>query len=298
MHSVRQIIAKALAGATITTVRRLTGGVSAQTHLVRFDNHEDVVVRQFTAPWHREEPAATYEAHALHRTAAPGLTVPRLIWADTTGEVAGHPSLVISRIAGTIRARPSDDLWLTGLAGFLARLHRVRPTAADRRVLHVDLGAHRPWLTHGALPSHRAVGRLVWPAVQEAFAQYSEPAHTLLHGDFHPANVLNVRGRVSGVIDWEAAMVGPPAYDVGYCRMDLTIAHGQEVGDAFVDAYALASGSRPAELRTFTLVAILRAAPQIATWIPAWEASGCRGLTPAVVRRRLAAFARRIVTSS
>jgi aminoglycoside phosphotransferase (APT) family kinase protein len=231
----------------------------------------------------------------LHRF---GLAVPRLVWADVDGALVGHPALVATKVAGTIHAHPDNGDWVADLARFLAQLHRIRPNATDRRTLHNDLGAARPWLADEPTATHGAVGRLMWPAVRVAFADYSEPPHRLLHGDFHPANTLNIRGRLSGVVDWEGAMVGPPAYDVGYCRMDLTIAHGPAVAEAFVDAYARASGGAPAELRTFSMVAALRAAPQIHTWIPAWDAQGCIGLTPAIVRRRLLAFARRIVAST
>jgi hypothetical protein len=43
----------------------------------------------------------------------------------------------------------------------------------------------------------------------------------LIHRDFHPGNVLWARGRVSGVVDWQAACVGPRAADVWHCRGNL-----------------------------------------------------------------------------
>ncbi len=43
----------------------------------------------------------------------------------------------------------------------------------------------------------------------------------LVHGDFHPGNVLTVDGRVSAVLDVDLARLAPPAYELArallYC---------------------------------------------------------------------------------
>jgi len=44
----------------------------------------------------------------------------------------------------------------------------------------------------------------------------SEIKPVLLHGDFRPGNILVADGRISGIIDWEAAKSGPPAFDFGW----------------------------------------------------------------------------------
>lgn len=42
--------------------------------------------------------------------------------------------------------------------------------------------------------------------------------HSLVHGDFGSNNVLVHEGAVSGVLDWESALVGDPLYDVAIAR--------------------------------------------------------------------------------
>jgi aminoglycoside phosphotransferase (APT) family kinase protein len=111
------------------------------------------------------------------------------------------------------------------------------------------------------------------------------------HGDYHPGNVLNTRGDVTAIIDWESAMLGPPAFDVGYCHMDLILAHRQAVGDNFLEAYAHHAGGLPEHLALFPLVAVVRAIPQLADWIPSWQAQGISGLTLEALEQRLARFA-------
>jgi len=45
----------------------------------------------------------------------------------------------------------------------------------------------------------------------------------ILHGDFHPGNVLVANGSVAGVIDWPNAGLGEPAADVATTRVLLTM---------------------------------------------------------------------------
>jgi aminoglycoside phosphotransferase (APT) family kinase protein len=40
----------------------------------------------------------------------------------------------------------------------------------------------------------------------------------VLHGDFHPLNILVCEGRVSGVLDWSGFMIGDPALDIAITR--------------------------------------------------------------------------------
>jgi aminoglycoside phosphotransferase (APT) family kinase protein len=42
-----------------------------------------------------------------------------------------------------------------------------------------------------------------------------------IHRDHHPGNVLWSRGRVTGVVDWIEACVGPLAVDAAHCRWNL-----------------------------------------------------------------------------
>lgn len=50
--------------------------------------------------------------------------------------------------------------------------------------------------------------------IPEALADHPPAGTSLLHGDFHPLNVLVDSGQVSGVIDWTDTLVGDPRADV------------------------------------------------------------------------------------
>ncbi len=68
---------------------------------------------------------------------------------------------------------------------------------------------------------------IVWQAAFERL-QGEIPVfpETLLHRDFHPANVLCLDDEVSGVVDWSNACRGPAGIDVGHCRVNLALLYG------------------------------------------------------------------------
>ncbi len=54
----------------------------------------------------------------------------------------------------------------------------------------------------------------------------------VIHRDFHPDNVLWSDGRISGVVDWANACLGPAAVDVAHFRVNLAVLHGPATADA------------------------------------------------------------------
>ena len=86
-----------------------------------------------------------------------------------------------------------------------------------------------------------------------------------IHRDYHPGNILWTRGRLSGVVDWINACAGPPQVDVAHCRVNLVRLHGVEVADAFLAAYASASGTSVGGLRSVL-------GRDGASWTPAFAA--------------------------
>jgi len=54
---------------------------------------------------------------------------------------------------------------------------------------------------------------------------------TVIHRDFHPGNVLWAMGRISGVVDWGNACLGPASFDLAHYRVNLAVLVGQDVTD-------------------------------------------------------------------
>jgi aminoglycoside phosphotransferase (APT) family kinase protein len=53
-----------------------------------------------------------------------------------------------------------------------------------------------------------------------------------IHRDFHPGNLLWSGDRISGVVDWSNACVGPAAFDAAHARVNLATLHDAETADA------------------------------------------------------------------
>lgn len=101
-----------------------------------------------------------------------------------------------------------------------------------------------PWLDGTTLhPPEAARRRSLWERAIELRAA-ATPAYraTFIHRDFHPGNVLWLRGRCSGVVDWANACRGPAGCDVATCRANLIDLAGSRVADEFLAAYEATIG--------------------------------------------------------
>ncbi len=62
----------------------------------------------------------------------------------------------------------------------------------------------------------------LWERAVELFARPVPTADVgFVHRDFNPGNVLWVRDRLSGLVDWQWACVGPRSIDPAHCRLNL-----------------------------------------------------------------------------
>ena len=86
-----------------------------------------------------------------------------------------------------------------------------------------------------------------YPRVFERAAEiYHQPApllpQVLVHGDFHPGNVLWRWGKVCGVVDWPAACTGSAVIDVAHCLVNL-LTFGTGTAERFTALWQRASGA-------------------------------------------------------
>ncbi len=221
----RQALAWAAArlGGPVISARALRGGMSSAVHLLTVregtGRRRQAVLRRYVRPeLNAEDPdIAEREARALGVAASAGVPTPALLAVDPAGMQAGVPAVLMSRLPGRVDWWPSDvGRWLRRLAGVLPAIHAAPlPPAGLIGPFALDLPA-----------SYRPPSWARDPRVWERAAEISQgPApvlpEVLVHRDFHPGNVLWRRGRVSGVVDWQAACTGPAVIDVAHCRVNL-----------------------------------------------------------------------------
>jgi aminoglycoside phosphotransferase (APT) family kinase protein len=141
----------------------------------------------------------------------------------------------MTRLPGRVWLMPRDrEHWLRQMAQMLARIHALDATGA----------AFEPWLDAATLaPPADATRADIW---REAFARVAEAPRAgpacFIHRDYQHFNLLWSRERLSGVVDWSGAAVGPPDVDVGHCRLNLTLLFSVEVAERFRELYEAAAG--------------------------------------------------------
>lgn len=168
----------------------------------------------------------------LDRLHAAGFPVPRLAWSLNDVEL-GVALVAMERLPGRtfVVWRPHAEfmtqpdqvpgLWLQA-AECLAKLHSIGtvellPGWQAPTSLGDERGRWGALLRHTADPAVRARAS----ALLDDLAQSQPPDGPVgvIHGDFQPGNVLYARGRLTGVVDWDLATVGPQGIDVGWLLM-------------------------------------------------------------------------------
>jgi aminoglycoside phosphotransferase (APT) family kinase protein len=234
-HAVREWVRREL-GARVVAAHRLAGASSTAVHVLVLSDGRRVVLRRYAWPGFLEdEPIAVQrEVDALEFARSEGLPAPELLAADVDGHNVGDgiPVVVMKRLPG----RPSRTVDVLRLAETAATLHDIAPSGfAHRYFRWFDDVAYR-------VPRN-ATDPALWQWAVDVWARPLPPfGPVFIHRDFHPGNVLWLRRRVSGVVDWANACVGPAACDVSTCRGDLMRIAGPAVADAFAAAYRAVTG--------------------------------------------------------
>jgi aminoglycoside phosphotransferase (APT) family kinase protein len=136
----------------------------------------------------------------------------------------------MARIEGREHWKPPS---IERLAALAPRIHAVRAPRSFRayRPYHdLETAEPPPWSSQPKL-WERAY------AVAEA-ATVDRASATFIHRDHHAGNVMWSYGRVSGVIDWVEACIGPPAVDFARARINLAA----QLGIAAARKYAKCDG--------------------------------------------------------
>jgi aminoglycoside phosphotransferase (APT) family kinase protein len=191
-----------------------------------------VLRRYLNEAWVAREPdLATREAAVLRWLERERLRTPVLVAVDGDGRAAGAPSVLMTRLPGREEWKPPS---IEKLAAVSVALHEVRPPPRFRRYRRYAAGKAL------APPEWSKQPRLWERAFVVADGAIVDPRTAcFIHRDHHAGNVLWAYHRVSGVIDWVEACVGPPAVDAARCRMNLVARAG---GLAAARAYARRDG--------------------------------------------------------
>lgn len=259
---------------------RLEGATSSTLHDVLIDGTPAMIVRAFTnTEWLAGEPdLASHEAAALRAVAGIDVPTPRLVAFDATGERAGVPAIVMTRLPGRVDL-PLDpsDRWLARLAESLSVIHGTRVDGFGWQ--------YDPWVDETSLrpPAWTASPKLWERAIMIYLDGMPYEPERFLHRDYHPTNVLWDGGAITGVVDWVNACTGPASSDIAHCRLNLALMYGVDTADRFTGMID------PDYERTWDIAPALSGLREPDVY-PPWSTFGLTHLTTEVVRGRLEGF--------
>jgi len=280
----------------VLRVRPLRGGISSSVHAVQLEDagsgRRTVVVRRYGEHWLPSKPSASErEFKLLEILARAAFPSPRPLMVDAEGGPFGTPTIVMTRIPGRPLLAPRDlSGYLRQIARTLAELHQL-PThelgfLRDQRDRVTRVLSKRP-------ETDDALQLDVWTAAVAEWSRISEidERRVLVHGDYWPGNLLWVRGRLVGVVDWEQPRLGERVKDVATCRGDLWVLCGQPAADEFLREYERAAGIDVRDLRFWELLISIEAVRDMPEWAVAYRILGRPDLTTEIAVGRIRAFA-------
>ena len=287
-------LAAALDADTARVVRRLGGGLGSATHLIALGDHR-VVLKRY--PVDSSLPAVEWECLAFAHTS--GLLAPEPLALDQDGVWFGSPALVIEVMPGQPDLAPLDaKTYVDDAATALARLHAAPTDGAGGALLRPH--AVEEWKPPEVVPDG-LIAREVAPRVVEAIVQWMPIADrggaVLNHGDFHPGNLLWRRGRLSGIIDWSHARVGPRWWELEYFRMEVAVLVDVRAADVVLDRYQTLLGNESPHQAVWDLLCLYNGHRWGHFWLTGYREQGRRDLTLETMRRRLTRLARRALAS-
>ena len=236
---------------------RVPGGFSKQTAFLELQHNRllpaQLVLRSDKANSPIQSTVAS-EFRILRMCAVQGVPVPRPIATSTDVAIIGAPFVVVERVRGSsigdaLDVSHAGREFGESLARALARLHGIPAAYFGSNAAGADTPTRKRMLDDIALHESkwRACGSAV-PALELAYGWLkaniglSDGRRSLIHRDVGCHNLLVDDGEISALLDWETAVIGNPAQDIGYVYH--TAVQVMPWGD-FLEAYAAAGGEVP-----------------------------------------------------
>jgi aminoglycoside phosphotransferase (APT) family kinase protein len=291
-------------GGRLVRTRRLRGGLGARMHALTIERADGSRFKASLRRFVRERPSSEPERVArefetLRLVEKAGISAPRPLLLDVEGRYFGMPALVQSFLPGRPYWPKTDPgPWAAELARGLRTVHAVTPDRFDLTGLHVQLKEEMRESTRlklpGLVPGDELMAE-VYAVLEAELDRIEWPQPCLVHDDYYPGNTVWLRGKLTGVIDWTDAELGDPRTDVSQCRLDLIVSHGEEAGDAFVEAYQRLAPKPLPDLWFFDLYRGLRALLYYDHWLIGYHDAGLTHLTLEDCGARLRAFVGKVL---
>lgn len=208
---------------------RILGGFDTLVYGFRLDGAPDefsgpLVLRIFHNDPRPER--VRFERAVQNEVASQGYPAPRVLHTCADAGAVGKAFVIMERLPGRMMLdtmlRPSPQFFRApAILGELhAKLHDLYPTALLIAIEKAGFTAGRLTIDQAWQQTERRIDAAGLDGLRPGarWLVDNRPGASraaILHGDFHPLNILLERGAVTGVVDWSWVAVGDPAYDVG-----------------------------------------------------------------------------------
>ena len=223
------------------------------------------------------------------RAAEAGLPVPELLGYDLA-EQTGYALMLTGQVpgSGVIPAEPDPER-LRALGAVAARISSV--TLSPARALPVR---YRPIEGEDFARLRREQGASGLLRAAEAAVARVRPEEGrtgLVHGDLWYGNTLwDEDGRLTAIIDWDCAGVGPAGIDLGTLRCDAAWCHGLAAADDILRGWEAEAGRAARDVAYWDAVASLSSPPDMGWFPESMVAQGRPDLTREIMLERRDAF--------
>ncbi len=245
-------ISGVLGAASVTQLRRLSGGASRETWRFHADNADYVLqrVRNGMPNGLGAEPAVLRAAFAA------GVPVPELVLDGSQMTELERPFMIVRAVGGETIARKilRDEEFsvarknlVAQLGRAAAQLHRIQPHDVPGLIVEDQIHRYRTALDTVGEPHP------VFEATFRWLEQNMPPVTgtSVVHGDYRLGNVLVDNNGLSAILDWELSHLGDPMEDLGWLCVrawrfgGAHPAAGLGTYEELFSAYEAESGVRP-----------------------------------------------------
>ncbi|MFZ4507992.1 MAG: phosphotransferase family protein [Fimbriimonas sp.] len=276
-------------GIQVVELTKMPGGMSAtmlraKCQLPTGELRE--VVARFPGAYIRElfEDAGAHEFRVLEAVFRAGLPVPRPLW---LGEAHDGHFLLLEFLPGRATANPANPTeFIREMAATLAHIHQTDLSSGQLDFL--------PQTRSRYISSREELNKdfrepEIVATLEEAGEQPVSRS-VLRHGDFWPGNILWQDDKITGIIDWENALLGPAIADLAISRLDVLWILGVEAMEEFTARYLELNSINTATLPYWDLRTSLRPLPNLEEWAGPYESLGRPDVTTAHIEACLLAF--------
>jgi aminoglycoside phosphotransferase (APT) family kinase protein len=248
----------------------------------------EVVLRVARAEQASETATEVAAMTCAARVAGAILPVAELIGYDLA-EQTGYGLVLTACMPGTSVIPPEPDPErLQALGAAAARIHSIKVTSAPALPART-----RPIEPEDFAEMRRKQGAPDLLHAAEAAVAATRPGDSrlgLVHGDLWHGNTLWDDGRLTAVLDWDCAGVGPAGIDLGSLRCDAAWCHGVQAAGHILRGWEAEAGRPASDVPYWDAVAALASPPDMG-WFPVSMAlQGRPDLTREVMLERRDAF--------